>query len=254
MLLAVLLAVMSFSTITQARSHSPHSVVWQKIKTENNLLMPSSIAVSPSTHNYVAIASDCDGDGSAAYYFLDHKDLKAGWAKKGTIKNSCSPGRVLYGADRFIVTYVKYVNSFMFEPASYYTYRYVEECHFILTSLDDGSTWKKSNEYCGNFNPEQEVTFINIGSEANAANAIYFALKEPGEETRFVGIGSESFYPISYYDSFISIGSDQGPEGTETVDIAGDDENGWVAIASDGSSWLGLPATSTRRATRTANQ
>lgn len=229
----ILLVAASFATLAQAQSSLISSISWQEIPTQHNLAQPSSIAVSPVTHDYVAIASDKDGEGNAAYYFLDHTDLAAGWQKRGTFEGDYSPDRVLYGADRFIITCTKKTQCDLYSdlrghsPFFYDLYEY-----YILSSLDNGSFWKETESYSGHFNPEQEVTFINVGSDASYMTV--FALQEPSEETRFVAIGSENFIPQDYLP--------YGPHGI--VVVAGDDENGWIGVASDGRSYFGAPNTS----------
>ncbi len=230
-----------FSTLAQANSDHFNSIAWVEIKTPNNVPLPLSIAVSPVTHDFVALASDDEGEATGAYYFLDHTNFAAGWQKRGTFLEPCSPCRILYGADRFIVTFFK--KGDLGELS--------QDCR-IFSSIDNGSTWTQSKQYFGYFN-NQPVTpiYVHNGSWAHHEvddNDYFFALKGPSEKTRFVMIGGLAFttQEIYYSKQDLDVPLDawnygttrpRGPHGI--VAFAGDEENGWVGLGSDGTSYFG---------------
>lgn len=150
--------------------------------------------------------------------------LKAG-KKKQSLGHTPSSPRIFYALGRFIITLKQWDQQASYNPV-------------IFTSEDNALSWNEITEYTATLSAQDKIKYIDIGPD----NQDYFSfeLENASGGTSFVAIGSKDFIgkPLHAHASH------------EIVALAGDNENGWVAIASDGHSYIGTPKASVIAAAR----
>ena len=208
--LLALLVASSFSTTVLAGNCARDLTSWKPIQTVRNL-PPNAIAVaaSPTTGNFLAVASDNSGNRDYSFYTLDRTQLHQGWNKTGTL-SGFDVYDLIATANNFVVTGRN--PDMEYQP-------------FIAVGSEDGSNWEVKDAALVN------VPFIGVGSNDSMA---IFSLSQNNDASDFVAIGSESFGPNAS-QARIRHAFHRSLHG-RISSVAANDEI-FVAIASDGTSY-----------------
>ncbi|MBX9742960.1 MAG: hypothetical protein K2W99_05445 [Chthoniobacterales bacterium] len=238
----IVLVAASFATVTQAQpildSTLVNSLAWEDLKIAPLPGSPLSIDFSPATHNFVALAKDDTKENSYGLYFLNPSNLIKGWEKKYSWEDKdLTAYSVLYAASqsRFVVTGRVPSDSF---TAPYNT----EGTKPIIASfLDNGLSWQTSTK-CDYFddidqmNSEERASssFVDIGSDdtfdAHPDTFYLFPLTEDSGKVSHIGVG------------FCSFNTQMPLEANHGITAMAGDNNGYIGIGSDGSTYFGTNA------------